>query len=201
MRRALLVLVATLSIAGSASAQTESAQAEPVEAPPPVVLDAPPPPVAVAEPAPPPLPEVTEWPSSSGAPGPSVGPHEVHREDVGRLVLGGVLFGLGYVGAVTWGAHVLADLPLGALSCNDTYGGLMLVPAIGPLIGMGVSTGCVQLQFEEVLLPIVLSLAQLAGLAWFLAGLAGNTDVEYDHIAIGVSADATGGRVTLGGQF
>ena len=157
-----------------ASFPAAGAFAQEAEAPPPVVLEpAPPEPVPVPTPA---AAAAAEWPSSASPPAASYRPQRVHSEDVGRMVLGGILFGLGYASAVVWGSYVLASLPLGSLSCNDPYGGWMLLPAVGPAIGLGVASGCISLGFEEVLLPVLMTLLEVAGAAWFLGGLAGNTD-------------------------
>jgi hypothetical protein len=169
-------------------------------------------PVEAVPPATPPLgtsvqavrPDVSEgWPSSTSRPGPPE-PRVVHAMDEGRIILGGVLFGVGWLGAIAWGANVLASLSLGSTRCSDPYGGLQLVPLAGPLIGVGVGSGCVSLSVGEVFLPVLTTLFQLAGAAWLVAGLAGNDTVVYDEPVlsqVGLSIDASGASLTVGGRF
>ena len=196
--------LALLSVSSSASAEDAPEEAELAAAPAettPAPMEAPLPPLDVGAVV---APDPTRlgWPSSPTPPGPSVRPRSAHREDMGRIVFGTVLFGVGYVGALAWGIHVLANIPLGNLSCNDLYGGLTLIPLVGPVSAAGAASGCVSLRFEEVLLPVLTTIAQLAGGISFLLGLAGNTSTEYETLSVNVIADPSGGgRVVFGGRL
>lgn len=178
MRTAIVLLCLWLG-ASVAAAQVDD------EVPPPVSLEpvaAPaPPPVAVAAPT-------ASWPSSPSAPGASVRPHRVHAMDVGLTVAGSVLFGLGYVGSIAWGAYYFASLPLPNVSCNDTYAGLHFLPFVGSLVAAGTVSQCATPRSEEIGLPILFAAPQVLGAILFAAGLVGSDHIEYEGWSLALDA-------------
>lgn len=146
-------------------------------------------------------PDLSEgWPSSELPPGPSVRPRRVHREDVGRLVVGALLLGIGYGGAVAWSAYYFDAIPIGNLSCNDAYAGLMLVPVV-PVFATVAAADCVSVQLDELLIPTLSTAVQIVGLALLLAGLAGGDAVDYDGPELTVSVGDAQVRAFVTGRF
>lgn len=207
MRRAALALwLAGLACAMSASARAQdAAEDRALEAEGSSAATAEAPPIAAVAPtvaaAPHVSPDLSEgWPSSAAPPGPSVRPRRARREDVGRLIVGAVLLGIGYGGAVAWSAHYFDQIPIGDLSCNDTYAGLMLVPLV-PVFAPVAAGDCVSVQLEEILVPALSTAVQLVGLAWLVAGLAGGETFEYDGPELSVSVGDTQVRASVTGRF
>lgn len=179
MRSAIVLLWLWLGTS-AAAAQVDD------EVPPPVSLE------VAATPAPPPTAVVAAptatWPSSPAAPGASVRPHRVHGMDLGLTIAGSVLFGLGYVGSIAWGAYYFASLPLPNVSCNDTYAGLHFLPFVGSLVAAGTVSQCATPRGEEIALPILFAAPQVLGAILFAAGLVGSDHIEYEGWSLALDA-------------
>lgn len=125
------------------------------------------------------------WPSSPTAPSTQVNPRRVHDVRPGMLVLGGMLAGVGWIGAITWGAFTIDDIRLGDPTCSDLYGGSLFVPWVGPGIGLGAGQACLDgsgqdLQVWDIVVPVLTMAAQLGGLVPLVLGLLGGERIEFE---------------------
>jgi hypothetical protein len=149
------------------------------------------------------------WPSSPAPPTPFVGPRFEHALDGGRLALGVVLLGVGYVGAVITAIWSFTSLPFGDPTCSDVYGGVQLIPVVGPLIGVGAVDACIagSLRSEEIFFPVLTTAFQLAGIVPLILGVVGHDDVVFDgpgdpvHLSIAPRAGPDGARLAIAGSW
>lgn len=132
-----------------------------------------------------------------------VAPVPTHNEPRTRALIAGVsVLAAGYVGAIAWASYVLARMPLGVLSCNDTYAGWHFLPVLGPVLGMGLGGQCLPdgLHVEEAVLPTLFSLVELIGTIVTIIGAVGHS-VPDDMPQITISADGNGARGSVTWTF